>query len=84
MSFFLEKCLAGNLLFMILLIQNNLTHGAFIVAYFDAPKLPQIARPKWPSIEEARTDLKNQATLVNGDEKLSVVVRSLVVDARLH
>lgn len=53
--------------------------GAFVVAWMAAPRLARKYKPKWASIEAARTDLGSQAKSASTDGGLDV--RALVIDA---
>ena len=61
------------------------SHGVYVVVWMDLPPSVELQakhRPKWPSMESAREDLRQEAERL-GKEK-DVRVRSVLVDASLR
>lgn len=58
-------------------------HGVYVVAFLDAPNLRAGHRPRWRTIDAARTDLTKQAADVLQVAAGSVAVLPVVLDARL-
>ena len=65
--------------------QLGASHGVYVVVWMDLPPsavLPAKHRPKWPSLESAREDLRQEAERL-GKEK-GIRVRTVIVDATLR
>ncbi len=59
---------------------NGLTHGIFVVAYFDVPGIPPDYRPKWKTLQKARSYLEGQAEAITS-ESSGLRIESFVLDA---
>jgi len=57
--------------------------GVFVVAYLNAGNLARHHRPQWPTLDEARSELKSQAAAVVTESAGTIQVESFVLDARL-
>ena len=65
--------------------QLGASHGVYVVVWMDLPQRKELRenhRPKWPSIESARADLRQEAGRLSSDE--GRCVRSVVVDGALR
>ena len=65
--------------------QLGATHGVYVMMWMSVPEVSHLRpnhRPKWPSIERARDELREQARVLSESAGLSV--RSLVVDGSLR
>ena len=65
--------------------QLGASHGVYVMMWMSVPEVSHLVpnhRPKWPSIERARDELREQARVLS--ESAGLLVRSLVVDGSLR
>ena len=65
--------------------QLGASHGVYVVVWMDLPRREELRshhRPKWPSLDSAREDLRQEADRLHRER--GIFVRTVVVDASLR